>query len=289
MERHQRAPNVAVVDHAEQLQSGFRGRGSVVGDAHDGVDRGEQSREDLEGAGGVAGVEAAHHLAQLEAGGVTDDRDDPGGAVGQPTEVGDVVAGVDGVPHLDELDAAGVVTDGILHGHDRRPRAGFGVGLQLDGGACAAGDVVEHDREVAGLHHAAEVVEDARLARFVVVRRHQEQPVDPDLGRLLGELHGVSGGVGAHPRHNRGAIADRVLDGQQDLAVLGDGRGGRFASRAADHDPVVAVVDEVGRDLGGARQVDRAVVVERGRHRREDAPERRSRGVGHAVQAIAHT
>ena len=76
------------------------------------------------------------------------------------------------------------------------------------------------------------------------------------------------------PATTLGAVADRVLDGAQDLAVLGD-RGGRaLAGRAADHDAVVAVVDEVGGDPRGAVEVDRAVVVERGGHRRQHPAER---------------
>ena len=71
-------------------------------------------------------------------------------------------------------------------------------------------------------------------------------------------------------------VADGVLDGAQQLAVLGHRGGRRLAGRAGDHDTVVAVVDEVGGDPRRAVEVDRAVVVERARHRGQHPTERGS-------------
>ena len=93
-----------------------------------------------------------------------------------------------------------------------------------------------------------EVVEDAGLAGLVVVRRDEQQRVGAELLGLLGELDAVGGGVGADAGDDRGPVADRVLDRAQDLAVLGARvRGRALPRRAADHDAVVAVVDEVRR------------------------------------------
>src|SRR3546814_1384391 len=99
------AADVPVVDDAEQLECCLGGGCSIVGDAHDGVDRGEHPREDVEGLGVVAGVERFGHRLDLVAGHVPDDRDHTGRAVCQPTQVGDVVAGIDGrsEEHTSEL------------------------------------------------------------------------------------------------------------------------------------------------------------------------------------------
>ena len=61
VERHQGRADVAVVEYAEELECCLGGGGSVVGDAHHGVDRGEQPREDREGAGVVAGEVGVDH------------------------------------------------------------------------------------------------------------------------------------------------------------------------------------------------------------------------------------
>ena len=176
--------------------------------------------------------------------------DDAAAAVREPAEVGDVVAGVDGVAHLRQPDAAREVADRVLDRDDGVELDRGLVGLERDAGAGAAGDVVEHDRYVGGLDDRAEVVEHAGLAGLVVVGRDQQQPVGADLLGLLGQLDRVGGGVGADAGDDRGAVADGVLDRGQDLAVLGDARGGRLARRAGDDDAVVAVLDEVRRRSG---------------------------------------
>ena len=118
------------------------------------------------------------------------------------------------------------------------------------------------------------MVAQADLAGLVVVGADEQHAVDADLLRLAGQLDRVGGGVGADARDDARAVADRVLDRAQDLAVLGHRGGGALPRRAADDDAVVAVVDEVRRDPRGAVEVDAAVLVERGGHRGEEAAER---------------
>ena len=153
----------------------------------------------------------------------------------------------------------------------------------------AAGDVVEHHGHAGRLDDLTEVCEHARLAGLVVVGRHEQQPVGAELLGLAGQLDGVRGGVGADAGDDRGPVADGVLDGAEQVAVLGHRGGRRLAGRAGDHDTVVAVVDEVGGDARGAVEVDRAVVVERARHRGQHPTERGSgrwgaRGWRHVVR-----
>ena len=190
----------------------------------------------------------------------------------QPAEVAGVVAGVDGVAQLAELDATHEVVDGVLDRDDGVDLLRGGVRLQRDRGAGAARDVVEHDRYAGRLGDGPEVVEHAGLAGLVVVRRHEQQPVGADLLGLLGELERVGGRVGADTGDHAGPVAHGVLDRGQDLAVLGDGGRRRLPRRTGDHDAVVPVVDQVGRDARGAVEVDRPVVLERRRHRGQQRP-----------------
>ena len=209
-----------------------------------------------------------------DAGGVADDGDEPDGAVREPGQVADVVAGVDGVAELGQLHPAGEVADRVLDRDDGVEPLGRLERLEGDLGAGATGDVVEHHRDVGGPADLGEVVQDAGLAGLVVVRRDEQQPVGADLGRLLGELDRVGRGVGADAGDHGRPVAHGVLDGGEDRAVLLGGRGRRLARRTGDDDAVVAVVDQVGRDPGGAVEVDRPVGVERRGHGSEDVAER---------------
>ena len=132
------------------------------------------------------------------------------------------------------------------------------------------------------------MVEQPGLAGLAVVGGDEQQPVGAELGRLAGQLDRVRGDVGADARDDRGAVADRVADDAQDLAVLGRGGRGRLARGPADDDAVVAVVDQVGRDRRGLLQVDRAVVAEGRGHGGEHPAEGCLRGSsgGHAGQGI---
>src|SRR6478736_6806335 len=274
VERDERAADAAVVEHAEQLEGCLGGGGAVVGDAHHGVEGREERRVDAQGLGVVAADPGIDHRRQPVARGVRDDRDQAHAAVGEVAQGGDVVAGVDGVAHLHQLGRARQQAGGLLDRGDVVVAAHRLVGLELDEARGAARHVVEHDREVGRLGHGGEVVLQADLAGLVVVGADEQHAVDADLLRLPGQLDRVGGGVGADARNDARAVADRVLDSAEDLAVLGHRGGGALPRRPADDDPVVAVVDEVRRDPRGALEGDAAVLVERGGHRGEEAAER---------------
>src|SRR6478735_8992670 len=274
VERDERAAHAAVVQHPEQLEGCLGGGGSVVGDAHHGVERREERRVDAQGLGVIAADPGVDHRRQLVTRGVRDDRDQADAAVGEVAERGDVVAGVDRVAHLDELGGARKQAGGLLDRGDVVVATHCLVGVELDEARRAAGHVVEHDREVGRLGHRGEVVTQADLAGLVVVGADEQHAVDADLLGLAGQLHRVGGGIGADPRDDARAVTDRVLHGAEDLTVLGHRRGGALPGRPADDDPVVAVVDEMRRDPSGPLEVDAAVLVERGGHRGEEAAER---------------
>ena len=73
--------------------------------------------------------------------------------------------------------------------------------------------VVDHDRQVAGAGDGTEVME--RLARVGGVdhARQHHQPVDADLGGVLGVLRGFRGGELGDPRQDRDAAVHHFLGG----------------------------------------------------------------------------
>src|SRR5918994_4217373 len=87
----QGAADAAVVEHAEQLKGCLGGGGSVVGDAHHGVEGGQQRGVDPQGLGVVAADPGVDHRRELVTGGVGDDGDEPDPAVGEVAEGGHVV------------------------------------------------------------------------------------------------------------------------------------------------------------------------------------------------------
>jgi hypothetical protein len=119
------------------------------------------------------------------------------------------------------------------------------------------------------------VVQDAGLPGLVVVGRDQKQRVGAELLGLLGQLDAVGRRVAADAGDHGRLVTDGVLDDTQDVAHLGHAAGRALPRRAAHHDAVMAVLEEVVGDRRRAVQVDGAVVGERRRHRREHPPEGR--------------
>ena len=87
----------------------------------------------------------------------------------------------------------------------------------------------------------------------------------------------MGGVVGAGAGDDGGLAADLVDDGraQRELLVVAQRR--RLAGRAGEDEPVGAVLDEVRASERAPSRSSDAVGGERGDHRRDDAPERRSR------------
>ena len=147
------------------------------------------------------------------------------------------------------------------------------VGLAGDRDAGAAGDVVDHDGQVARVGDRGEVRDEPGLRRLVVVGRHGEHGVGAGLLGHLRRLDALGGVVAAGAGDDDGAVADGLDDGAQQLVLLVGGGGRRLARRARHDEAVVAVVDEVRGEGLSLLEVDGAVVPHRGDHRREDASE----------------
>ena len=115
----------------------------------------------------------------------------------------------------------------------------------------AAGDVVENARQVGLFGDGLKVPVQSFLRRFVVVRDHQEQAVDPLLLGFHAELDALRGVVVAGPGHHRAPFAYRFLHfGEQPEFLFGTQRG-RFASGAGDDNAVAARIKQgIGEALG---------------------------------------
>ena len=105
---------------------------------------------------------------------------------------------------------------------DGRDLGELGDRLGLDVDDHAARDVVDDDRPVGGLGDRPEMRHDPALRRLVVVRRDDEEAVDAELVRALGEVDRVRGVVRARAGDDGRAAAelvDRRLEQGQLLVV----------------------------------------------------------------------
>ena len=253
----QRRSYGALGDQAGRLQRGLGPDRPLRGLVHDRADGRDQPAVDRERAGQVAPVDGGHHRGVVGAVQVPDHADDAGRAVGQPGEVHRVVAGVvgeAGLRHhpgaLEEV-ALGVLDreDPLVLGEARpasRTRSGCRCGPGCRRGspggrpASAAARKCAHQR---GLRAAC-------CSTGVTTR----QPVGAGLLGRPGELDRVVGVVGAGAGDHPGAVAHRLDDGaDQPLLLVVAGRR-RLPGRPADHQAVVAVVDEVGGEAPGPRR-----------------------------------
>ena len=246
---------------SEHLQRGLDRR-RAGGDEHRRVDL-LQRRVDLR-----ARVGLVVHPAHLVPDDVRGDADAAGAADVQAARVDVVVAGQDREA-VDQLQLVGV---GLLDGLDAVDLGQLGqqVGRHVD--RRAAGDVVEHDRGVAGgLGDLAEVGEDAAPVGLVVVRRDGQHRVHPGLDGLLGQVDRVARVVGPRAADDDALVPELADDQRDEPEVLLVGHRRRLARRAGHHQPVRAVREQVPADGDGALLVDGAVGTEGRDHGREKA------------------
>ena len=128
--------------------------------------------------------------------------------------------------------------------------------------------VIEIDRDGLlrrRLHDGVDIGDQAVVRHALVVERRQHQRAGKaELGGIARQRHRVGDGRGAGADHH--AVerqAGRLVGVHHALALLERERG-RLAGGAEHVEPVAAVVDQVSRELGGARGVGRAVLVDRG-------------------------
>ena len=117
------------------------------------------------------------------------------------------------------------------------------------------------------------MADDRPLRRLVVVRRHNEDAVDAELRRLAREVDGVARVVRACAGDHGRAVADRLDSRAEELELLLVAQRRRLAGRAADDEPVGAVLDEKARELTEPLEVDGPVHAERRHHRGDHGAE----------------
>ena len=137
-----------------------------------------------------------------------------------------------------------------------------------------ARDVVDDDRQVAGRGDRLEMRDDPALRRLVVVRRDDEEAVDAELVRPLGQVDRVRGRV------RPGAGDDRCVARRPPRARRGRGRAAR-ASVSVGLSPVVPATTTPSEPLSTRwrasalerLEVDRAVLAKRRHDRGQDVAE----------------
>ena len=141
-------------------------------------------------------------------------------------------------------------------------------GAHVDRGA--AGNVVEHDRCVAGgAGHLPEVGEDAAAVRLVVVGRDGQDRVHAGLDGLLGQVDRVAGVVGARAADHDALVPELADDQRDQPEVLLVGHRRRFARRPGHDQPVGAVREQVAANGDRILFVDGTVGTERCDHGRK--------------------
>ena len=147
----------------------------------------------------------------------------------------------------------------ILHAGDvlqfEQPR--HGVDRHVD--HRTAGDVVDDDRNPDRVVDRLEVLVHAFLGRLVVIGRHHQHGIRACLLRVLGELDGLLGRIGASTRDDRRAALGLVDAPFDDALVLVMAQGGAFAGRADGHQAVGAFGDLPAYQATEGGLVERAV------------------------------
>ena len=213
---------------------------------------------------------ALDHLGDLRSPEVRGHRHDADAAELEERERVRVVAGVEVEPCLLRDEARLVeIVDRLLDRHDVFDLREPGDRGRLDVDDDATGDVVGDHRQVRGGRDLLEVAHDRALRRLVVVRRHDENPVDAELCRLARQVDRVARVVRAGAGDDARALAHRFDRRPEEIELLLVGQRRGLAGRAADDEAVGAVVDEKRRELAEALEVDRAVLLERRHHRRD--------------------
>ena len=141
------------------------------------------------------------------------------------------------------------------------------------------GDVVHHHRQLGDrLGDRFEVGPDPGPVGLVVVGDDDQRGVGAGVGGHLGQLAGVLGVVGAGAADQQRLVADLGAHRVQQLDLLAVGQRRALAGGAGEHQPVRAVLEQVGGEPPGARRGRRAVLAERRRHRGDHSFDRASCG-----------
>ena len=137
--------------------------------------------------------------------------------------------------------------------------AQLGQRFRLDVHAGAGRHVVDDAGQADRVGNGGVVGDQPGLGGFVVVGGHQQQGVGAVGLRLLRQLDGIGGVVGAGAGHNRHAAGHAAHGVADALGVLVVRQGRGLAGGAADDDGVGMVGDLVVQDAAQLVIVDRAV------------------------------
>jgi hypothetical protein len=186
-----------------------------------------------------------------------------------------VVTGVEIESACDDVACLVEVLVRLLHRADGLDLGKPGDRLRLDVDHDTRRDVVDDDRLVTRRRDRFEVGDDAALRGLAVVRRHDEQCVDVELVRLLGQVDGVGCRIRPCPGDDGRVVADGLDRGAEELEPLVVGEVRALAGRPGNDDAVGAVLDEVARQALKGVKVDRPVLTERSDDRRQNAAQHR--------------
>ncbi len=135
--------------------------------------------------------------------------------------------------------------------------------LRFDVDHHPAGDVVDDDRPVADVGDRSEVLDDPPRGRLVVVRRDDEEPVDPELVGFTRQVDGVGSGIGAGAGDDARAAVQRVDGDAEQLEALVVRERRALTGRSRDDEPIGTTLNEVLGEFAEALEVDRPVGLER--------------------------
>ncbi len=110
---------------------------------------------------------------------------------------------------------------------------------------------------------------EAFLRGLVVVGHHHQGAIGSEGSRLPGGLHRLGGAVAAAAGDQFGPARQGPFDRGKQGVLLGPTEGGGFAGGAAHHQPIGALVHQVGRQAGRQGEIQRPVGAEWGHHRGE--------------------
>ncbi|KAG0775586.1 hypothetical protein G6F22_013189 [Rhizopus arrhizus] len=157
-----------------------------------------------------------------------------------------------------------------LHPDDVLVAGQFVQHFRGDRDARAVRDLVDHHGQRRGVCVAQEVVADAGLRRGRVVGGQHHQRVGAGVGEFLAGLQGVVKAGVQYAGDHRHAAFDGFYRQLAHADAFGAGQCAVFARAAQRHDAVDALLEQVGDQRAGRRDVDGVVRVDRGRDGGED-------------------
>ncbi|MNV67828.1 hypothetical protein D3C71_1606420 [compost metagenome] len=157
-----------------------------------------------------------------------------------------------------------------LHADDVLVARQFVQHFRRNRDAGAVRDFIDHHGQRRRIRVAQEIVADAGLRGGRVVRGQHHQRVRAGFGEFAAGLQGVVEAGVEHAGDHRHAAFDGFHRQLAHADAFGAGQGAVFARSAQRHDAVDALLEQVGDQRAGGRDVDGVVGVDRRRDGGED-------------------